>query len=295
MITTIRPMLASLIGGWELILILAALLMIPVMAIVVGSLVFFIVRRSSGQKPANPEFRAGSAQPAHQNSPSQNPPQLASRKRALWILPLLVAVVAGATFFIVHSEVQKNQDIGRLTPAEFFQVLYSNRIVKATVFRDRQSPLVEVRGTYKRQDSAETVVPFVSPKMPISDQALDRLTSLPNVAIVENHGARPFITFVPLALILIFLMAIVCFIVGLLFITKRFAPRAPPIQPIAPVQAAPRNCPKCGAPLRADAPEGLCPACLLQHGIATEGGAPPGTAFTPPPLLELAKLFPQLE
>jgi predicted Ser/Thr protein kinase len=34
----------------------------------------------------------------------------------------------------------------------------------------------------------------------------------------------------------------------------------------------------------------------LQHGIATEGGAPPGSAtFTPPPLAELAKLFPQLQ
>src|SRR4051812_10958315 len=57
-----------------------------------------------------------------------------------------------------------------------------------------------------------------------------------------------------------------------------------------------RQCPKCGAQLRSDLPEGLCPACLLQHGIATEGGVPPGTPpFTPPPMLELAKLFPQLE
>jgi serine/threonine protein kinase len=57
-----------------------------------------------------------------------------------------------------------------------------------------------------------------------------------------------------------------------------------------------RQCPQCGAELKPDAPEGLCPACLLQRGIATEGGAPSGTPpFTPPPLAELAKLFPQLE
>jgi serine/threonine protein kinase len=57
-----------------------------------------------------------------------------------------------------------------------------------------------------------------------------------------------------------------------------------------------RKCPKCGTFLKSDAPEGLCPACLLQRGIATEGGAPPGTPpFAPPPLAELAKLFPQLE
>jgi serine/threonine protein kinase/tetratricopeptide (TPR) repeat protein len=61
-------------------------------------------------------------------------------------------------------------------------------------------------------------------------------------------------------------------------------------------QVIPRKCPQCGAELKPDAPEGLCPACLLQRGIATEGGAPPGTPpFTPPPLTELAKLFPQLE
>jgi serine/threonine protein kinase len=48
--------------------------------------------------------------------------------------------------------------------------------------------------------------------------------------------------------------------------------------------------------LKSDAPEGLCPACLLQNAFATEGGAPSGApAFTPPTLAELAKLFPQLE
>src|SRR6516164_7118124 len=63
-----------------------------------------------------------------------------------------------------------------------------------------------------------------------------------------------------------------------------------------PVQPAPRKCPRCGADLKPDAPEGLCPACLLKRGIATEGGVPPGTPpFTPPSLAELAKLFPQLE
>ena len=62
-------------------------------------------------------------------------------------------------------------------------------------------------------------------------------------------------------------------------------------------QIFPRKCPRCNAELKADAPEGLCPACLLQHGFATEGGGGlPGTAsFTPPPLTELGKLFPQLE
>ena len=39
-------------------------------------------------------------------------------------------------------------------------------------------------------------------------------------------------------------------------------------------EVLPRKCPQCGAALPADTPEGLCPACLLQRGFATEGGAP---------------------
>ncbi len=69
---------------------------------------------------------------------------------------------------------------------------------------------------------------------------------------------------------------------------------APPVVPST--QIIPRKCPQCGAELKPDVPEGLCPACLLQRGIATEGGAPPGTQpFVPPTIPELAKLFPQLE
>jgi len=72
-------------------------------------------------------------------------------------------------------------------------------------------------------------------------------------------------------------------------------PSVPPKIPPATVRL-PKQCPKCGFALSADAPEGLCPACLLQHGFATEGGAPAGqTAFVPPTIAELAKLFPQLE
>jgi serine/threonine protein kinase/tetratricopeptide (TPR) repeat protein len=73
----------------------------------------------------------------------------------------------------------------------------------------------------------------------------------------------------------------------------------PPVQPppVAPAtQVIPRKCPQCGAELKPDVSEGLCPVCLLQRGIATEGGAPPGTpTFIPPTIPDLARLFPQLE
>jgi tRNA A-37 threonylcarbamoyl transferase component Bud32 len=79
--------------------------------------------------------------------------------------------------------------------------------------------------------------------------------------------------------------------------TAPVSPRAAAASPAAAkTQVMPRKCPQCGAALVVDAPEGLCPACLLQRGFATETGASAGqTAFVPPPIPELAELFPQLE
>src|SRR4051812_47081906 len=56
------------------------------------------------------------------------------------------------------------------------------------------------------------------------------------------------------------------------------------------------KCPTCGKPLPAGVLAGFCPACLLAQGADTERvGAPEGVRFQPPPLEEVAKLFPQLE
>ncbi|MGB7749623.1 MAG: serine/threonine-protein kinase [Verrucomicrobiia bacterium] len=72
--------------------------------------------------------------------------------------------------------------------------------------------------------------------------------------------------------------------------------KIPAPTPAPPTQILHHKCPQCGAEQRPDASEGLCPACLLQRGIATEGGTPPNSPpFTPPTVPELAKLFPQLE
>jgi serine/threonine protein kinase len=62
-----------------------------------------------------------------------------------------------------------------------------------------------------------------------------------------------------------------------------------------------RSCPRCQIDLPLDAPQGLCPACLL--GQALEGprenppdpGRSPFPAFVPPSPTELARHFPQLE
>src|SRR4051794_13823396 len=61
-------------------------------------------------------------------------------------------------------------------------------------------------------------------------------------------------------------------------------------------------CPECGAELPADAPEGLCPSCLLHSGLASawmlspqnSHASPPGPFVAPAPA-ELARHFPQLE
>jgi tRNA A-37 threonylcarbamoyl transferase component Bud32 len=66
---------------------------------------------------------------------------------------------------------------------------------------------------------------------------------------------------------------------------------------------APHTCPKCGSTLAPDAPEGLCPACLMAGGLPTDATIKltPSQMRTPssgpaaPSPEELAPLFPQLE
>jgi serine/threonine protein kinase len=58
-----------------------------------------------------------------------------------------------------------------------------------------------------------------------------------------------------------------------------------------------RTCPSCGKPLAADAPQGICPQCLMQAGFGTASGTEGGgnANFVPPTAASLAQLFPQLE
>ncbi len=62
-----------------------------------------------------------------------------------------------------------------------------------------------------------------------------------------------------------------------------------------PMPDAPK-CPQCGTPLPSGTLAGLCPACLLQLGAATDTVTEANQkAFVPPTITELAPLFPQLE
>jgi tRNA A-37 threonylcarbamoyl transferase component Bud32 len=60
----------------------------------------------------------------------------------------------------------------------------------------------------------------------------------------------------------------------------------------------PQVCPTCGKPVVAGAPHGLCPECLMKSGFDTKSGdasAGGKPAFVPPPVEDIARLFPQLE
>src|SRR6185295_13437604 len=55
-------------------------------------------------------------------------------------------------------------------------------------------------------------------------------------------------------------------------------------------------CPKCGGPIPVEAPQGLCPKCLLlQASIPTEAGKGAASTSYPPTHEELVAVFPQLE
>jgi predicted Ser/Thr protein kinase len=56
-----------------------------------------------------------------------------------------------------------------------------------------------------------------------------------------------------------------------------------------------RICPSCAKPLAADAPQGICPECLVKAGLGTEPGTDPGGGFVALSVDAVAKLFPQFE
>jgi serine/threonine protein kinase/tetratricopeptide (TPR) repeat protein len=117
-----------------------------------------------------------------------------------------------------------------------------------------------------------------------------------NHVILAEPGTLALTGVAILFLLILAALAIVTVLPIIYFLRRKESHETKASSTLSHTQVMHRKCPQCGAELKPDVPEGLCPACLLQRGIATEGGAPPGTPpFTPPPLAELAKLFPQLE
>jgi hypothetical protein len=210
-------------------------------------------------------------------------------RKIFFLATLLVACVfAAANLIIVTQKQGPGPDV--LSPVEFNQLLDSNQIVLATISADASSPILKIEGMYKKNRSSgnETTDLFTT-RVLLDDKRIDALTKIPKFKTqAQNRVPLPVVfTVFPFLLVLLVFM-------GVRLASKNRPAQSTPITspPIPPMH----KCPQCGSILKADVPEGLCPACLLQRGIATEGGAPPGTPpFTPPPLAELAKLFPQLE
>jgi serine/threonine protein kinase len=105
-----------------------------------------------------------------------------------------------------------------------------------------------------------------------------------------------------LFLLMLFGTVIICAVIAVIYLlakkreTKNPVPPAKPTPAASPTTIINSNCPRCGTPFSSDALAGLCPACLLKMGAATDtvtdAKQPP---FIPPVLAELAAKFPQLE
>jgi tRNA A-37 threonylcarbamoyl transferase component Bud32 len=84
------------------------------------------------------------------------------------------------------------------------------------------------------------------------------------------------------------------------FVPERIPTEAPAAR-VTPLPEPPpgRTCPKCAAPIAADAPHGLCPRCLLagafQSILNPSRTGPYGGPFAPPTPEEVQEFFPQLE
>lgn len=57
----------------------------------------------------------------------------------------------------------------------------------------------------------------------------------------------------------------------------------------------PDTCPQCGSAIAADAPQGLCPKCVLRRAATTEPELQPLATAEVPPLERVAAAFPQLQ
>ncbi|MCW5553112.1 MAG: protein kinase [Verrucomicrobiae bacterium] len=86
-------------------------------------------------------------------------------------------------------------------------------------------------------------------------------------------------------------------------VRRKDTPPSPPANSTRPQPTPPPTsavCPRCGATLPPDSPQGLCPRCVLGVGLTMETEAtgdcgPHGTKIVPPPEAEVARRFPHLE
>jgi len=111
-----------------------------------------------------------------------------------------------------------------------------------------------------------------------------------------------------LSVILLVMLGALVGWIAFLVIRRRQSPKPGQPHSQVPPQPSPTTppavaiCPRCGAPLPANSPQGLCPRCVLGVGLATQteatnGVGPHGTKVIKPPPApdEIGRHFPQLE
>jgi tRNA A-37 threonylcarbamoyl transferase component Bud32 len=108
-----------------------------------------------------------------------------------------------------------------------------------------------------------------------------------------------------LVLLLLAGLAIAMVLLVVWLVRRKENPPSPPAISTRPQQSPPPcssvvHCPRCGATLPPDTPQGLCPRCVLGVGLDTQTEAtgefgPHGTKIVSPPEAEVVKRFPQLE
>src|SRR6266545_4503489 len=70
------------------------------------------------------------------------------------------------------------------------------------------------------------------------------------------------------------------------------------VSPTPTIEKTRRVCPQCGKEMSPDAPQGLCPGCLMKVGLGSQFGDPTQPPKGPMPAMpshEIGKFFPQLE
>jgi tRNA A-37 threonylcarbamoyl transferase component Bud32 len=122
----------------------------------------------------------------------------------------------------------------------------------------------------------------------------------PIFSIIGVGGGEMVIILATILVFVVFVIGAIVLVVFLVTRQKREAKApAPSLGPLgggAAARPVSTHCPQCGAKLPSGAPEGLCPACLLKRGMATEAGAADQhESFVPPEVADLAAKFPQLD
>jgi tRNA A-37 threonylcarbamoyl transferase component Bud32 len=289
-------MLAAMLGGWE---VLVIFLVVLFWVVLVGGgivlLVVWLVRRERSKTPVNPPVEPW------QPKPKRDKP---FKVHASWLVLAFISVVT-IVGFLIHR--QQQSPVDTLTQKEFLDALQAHQVIKATVIYGRFN-IVRVTGTYNKLDQAGTLAKFrfKTENFPLREKSKEALLSLDNLTVIApNNSDKRVLAVLPFAIFLLILLSVVAgagWLIVWLVRRKHNPPSStPPVQP-QPEQPKPdpSTCPRCGTPLPADSPQGLCPRCVMGVGLATQTEAtsefaPHGTKIVPPPQSDVARRFPHLE